>query len=115
LLAAAEAVAAVEIVSADYSLTANDGPMVAAAKVLKVLKGPLTPGRDVRFFETWWRGLPIRKVSTESFFSRRLRLQKSLGELHPGCQENRFLHRKRRRFGLVLAVVGRVPEPDRDV
>jgi hypothetical protein len=45
LLAAAEAVVAVEIVSADYRLTVNDGPMVAAAKVLKVLKGPLTPGR----------------------------------------------------------------------
>ncbi len=37
LLAAAEAVVAVEIVSADYTATAADGPMVAAAKILKVL------------------------------------------------------------------------------
>jgi hypothetical protein len=61
LLASAEAVVAVEIVSADYRLTVNDGPMVAAAKVLKVLKGPLTPGRDVRFFETWWAGPTYQK------------------------------------------------------
>jgi hypothetical protein len=37
LLAAAEAVVAVEIVSTDYTATAADGPMVAAAKILKVL------------------------------------------------------------------------------
>jgi hypothetical protein len=61
LLASAEAVVAVEIVSADYRLTVNDGPMVAAANVLKVLKGPFTPGRDVRFFETWWAGPTYQK------------------------------------------------------
>ena len=37
LLAAAEAVVAVEIVSTDYTATAADGPMVAAAKKHKVL------------------------------------------------------------------------------
>jgi hypothetical protein len=50
LLASADAIVAVEIVSTDYAATAADGPMVAAAKVLKVLKGPLTPERQVRFF-----------------------------------------------------------------
>src|SRR6476660_8163553 len=50
LLASADAIVAVEIVSTDYAATAADGPMVAAAKVLKVLKGALTPERQVRFF-----------------------------------------------------------------
>src|SRR5262245_29752708 len=61
LLAAADAIVAVEIVSTDYTLTAADGPMVAAAKILKVLKGPLTPGREVRFLETAWVGPSYQK------------------------------------------------------
>ena len=66
LLAAADAIVAVEIVSADYRPTVNDGPMVAAAKVLKVLKGPLTPGRDVRFFETWFEREAVSDLSLQS-------------------------------------------------
>ena len=61
LLAAAEAVVAVEIVSTDYTATAADGPMVAAAKILKVLKGPLAPGKDLRFSETAWVGPSYQK------------------------------------------------------
>jgi hypothetical protein len=61
LIAAAEVIAAVEIVSTDYSFTGSDGPMVAVARVLKVLKGQLAPGREVRFSETAWVGPTYQK------------------------------------------------------
>ena len=41
LIAAAEAIVAGEILSTDYTATPADGPMVAVAKVLKVIKGPI--------------------------------------------------------------------------
>jgi hypothetical protein len=56
LITAAEAVVAVEILSTDYTATPSDGPMVAAAKVLKVLKGPLISGKRFSFWETAWVG-----------------------------------------------------------
>jgi hypothetical protein len=56
LIAAAGAVVVVEILSTDYTATPADGPMVAAAKILKVLKGPLTSGKEFRFSETAWVG-----------------------------------------------------------
>jgi hypothetical protein len=61
LIAAAEAIVAVEIVSTDYTLTAADGPMIAVAKILKVLRGPLSPGSEVRFLETAWVGPSYQK------------------------------------------------------
>lgn len=61
LIAAAAAVVAVEILSTDYTATPADGPMVAAAKVLKVLKGPLTSGKEFRFSETAWLGPTYQK------------------------------------------------------
>lgn len=56
LIAAAEAVVAVEILSTDYTRTAIDGPMVANAIVLKALKGPYTTGEQFSFRESAWIG-----------------------------------------------------------
>ena len=116
LLAAAEAVVAVEIVSTDYTATAADGPMVAAAKILKVLKGPLAPGKDLRFSETAWVGPTYQKVSRILFLEKAaiLGIPETNGLAYcvaPGCQD-RFLHRERRPLRLVLAVFGRVVEED---
>jgi hypothetical protein len=61
LIAAAAAVVAVEILSTDYTATPSDGPMVAAAKTLKVVKGPLTSGTELRFSETAWVGPTYQK------------------------------------------------------
>jgi hypothetical protein len=56
LIAVAEAVVAVEILSTDYTATAIDGPMVATAKVLKALKGPYAAGEQFSFSESPWLG-----------------------------------------------------------
>ncbi|MFY9610972.1 MAG: hypothetical protein WAU45_20470 [Blastocatellia bacterium] len=61
LITAAEAVVAVEILSTDYTATPSDGPMMADAKVLKVLKGPLTAGKKFSFWETAWVGPAYQK------------------------------------------------------
>lgn len=61
LITAAEAVVAVEILSTDYTATPSDGPMVAEAKVLKVVKGPLTQGKKFSFWETAWVGPSYQK------------------------------------------------------
>lgn len=61
LIKAAEAVVAVEILSTDYSATPSDGPMVAAARVLRVVKGPFTGGRTFNFTETAWVGPTYQK------------------------------------------------------
>ena len=61
LIAAAEAVVAVEILSTDYTATPSDGPMSAAAKVLKVLKGPLITEKKFSFWETAWVGPAYQK------------------------------------------------------
>lgn len=61
LIAAAEAVVAVEILSTDYTATPSDGPMVAAARVLKVVKGPFTVGKKFNFTETAWVGPTYQK------------------------------------------------------
>lgn len=89
LIAAAEVIAAVEIVSADYSLTANDGPMVAAAEVLKVLKGPLTLGRQVRFSETAWVGPTYQKGEYRILF-----LQKAASTEFPRPTDWRIVSRQ---------------------
>lgn len=55
LISKADAIAAVEILSTDYTATAADGPMYAQAKVLKVVKGDILTGRRLLFGETgWW-------------------------------------------------------------
>lgn len=61
LIAAAEAVVAVEVLSTDYTATPSDGPMVAAARVLKVVKGPFTDGKKFTFTETAWVGPTYQK------------------------------------------------------
>ena len=61
LITAAEAVVAVEILSTDYTATPSDGPMVATARVLKVLKGPLFSGKKLTFWETAWVGPAYQK------------------------------------------------------
>ncbi len=54
LIAAAETIVAVEILSTDDSATPKDGAMVATARVLKALKGPYTTGMQFSFKETAW-------------------------------------------------------------
>lgn len=61
LIAAAGAIVAVEILSTDYAATASDGPMVAAARVLKVVKGPFSDGKKFSFTETAWVGPTYQK------------------------------------------------------
>jgi hypothetical protein len=56
LVAKADAIAVVAIVSADYSATAADGPMYAEAKVLKVVKGKLRAAQRIRFGASAWVG-----------------------------------------------------------
>lgn len=56
LVAQADAIALVEILSTDYRATAADGPMYADAKVLKVLKGNVLKVGALRFAETAWWG-----------------------------------------------------------
>lgn len=56
LMTTADAIVAVEILSTDYTATPADGPMVAVAKALKVLKGPFTKGKHFSFAETAWVG-----------------------------------------------------------
>jgi hypothetical protein len=61
LITAAEAVVAVQILSTDYTATPSDGPMSAAARVLKVLKGPLITEKKFSFWETAWVGPAYQK------------------------------------------------------
>jgi hypothetical protein len=61
LITAAEAVVAVEILSTDYTATPSDGPMVAAARVLKVVKGPFAAGKTFNFTEMAWVGPSYQK------------------------------------------------------
>jgi hypothetical protein len=89
LITAAEVIAAVEIVSTDYSFTASDGPMVAVARVLKVLKGPLTPGREVRFSETAWVGPTYQKGEYRILF-----LEKSAPAEFPRAADWRIASRQ---------------------
>ncbi len=61
LISCADAVVAVEILSTDYSATPADGPMVAVAKVLKVVKGTFAKDHKFRFTETAWVGPTYKK------------------------------------------------------
>lgn len=86
LIQAAEAVVAVEILSTDYTATPADGPMVAAAKVLKVLKGPLNSRKQFRFTETAWVGPTYQKGEYRILF-----LQKAGPQEFPRAAEWRVL------------------------
>jgi hypothetical protein len=61
LIATADAILVAEILSTDYTATPADGPMVAVAKVWKVLKGRFTSGKRFRFAETAWVGPTYQK------------------------------------------------------
>ena len=61
LVAEAGAIAAIKILSTDYSATASDGPMYAKAKVLKVLKGNISTWWKLHFGETGWWGPTYKK------------------------------------------------------
>jgi hypothetical protein len=89
LMAAAEAIVAVEIVSTNYTLTPADGPMVAVARVLKALKGPLTPRREVRFSETAWAGPTYQKGEYRILF-----LEKSAPAEFPRAADWRIVSRQ---------------------
>lgn len=86
LIAAGEAVVAVEILSTDYTATPSDGPMVAVAKVLKGLKGPLTAGRQFGFSETAWVGPTYKKGEYRILF-----LEKAGPQEFPKAAEWRIL------------------------
>ena len=68
MIAAAEAVVAVEILSTDYTATPSDGPMVATAKVLKVVKGGLAAGKTFTLAETAWVGPTYQKGDLRILF-----------------------------------------------
>ncbi len=88
LITPAEAVVAVEILSTDYGATPADGPMVATAKVLKSLKGPLTLGKQFRFSETAWVGPSYQKGEYRILF-----LEKAAPSVFPRLSEWRILSR----------------------
>ena len=73
LIAAADAVVAVEIISTDYSATPSDGPMLASAKVLKIVKGPLTTGKTFNFTETAWVGPSYQKGEYRILFLEKIK------------------------------------------
>ena len=68
LITAAEAIVAVEILSTDYTATPADGPMVATAKVLKALKGPVNTRQQFSFTETAWVGPTYQKGECRILF-----------------------------------------------
>ena len=68
LIASAESVVAVEILSTDYTATPSDGPMVATAKVLKAVKGDLAAGKTFTFAETAWVGPTYQKGDLRILF-----------------------------------------------
>ena len=86
LIAAAEAVVAVEILSTDYTATPSDGPMVATARVLKVVKGPFTAGKTFNFMETAWVGPTYQKGEYRILF-----LEKTRPTEYPRTAEWRIL------------------------
>ncbi len=88
LIAAAAAVVAAEILSTDYSATPADGSMVAVARILKVLKGPLTSGKEFRFSETAWVGPTYRKGEYRILF-----LEKATSSAFPPPTDWRILSR----------------------
>lgn len=78
LIAAGDAVVAVEILSTDYTAIPADGPMIAAARALKVLKGPLTKGRRFTFAETAWVGPRYQKGEYRILFLERAKAPEAL-------------------------------------
>jgi hypothetical protein len=86
LIGAAEVVVAVEILSTDYTATAADGPLVAVANVLKVLKGPFPTGKQFRFTETAWVGPTYQKGEARILF-----LEKNTSAESPRAAEWRIL------------------------
>ncbi len=86
LIGAAEVVVAVEILSTDYTATVADGPMVAAARALKVLKGPFPTGKQFRFTETAWVGPTYQKGEARILF-----LEKNTSAESPRAAEWRIL------------------------
>ncbi|MGH9719995.1 MAG: hypothetical protein ACRD8O_07265 [Bryobacteraceae bacterium] len=68
LMAESSAVAAVEILSTDYTATAADGPMYANARVLRVVKGPLDSRATFRFAAVAWTGPNYRAGETRVVF-----------------------------------------------
>src|SRR5262249_10038205 len=52
LIPAAEVVVVAQVIAADYSRTASDGPMIARAKVRSPLKGRLRKDQIFEFSET---------------------------------------------------------------
>lgn len=86
LMTTAHAVVAVEILWTDYTATPADGPMVAVAKVLKVLKGPFTQGERFRFTETAWVGPTYQKGEYRILF-----LEKATAPETPRAHQWRIL------------------------
>jgi hypothetical protein len=65
----ADLIAAVEILNVDYSATASDGPMVAEARLLKLVKG--SGPRTIRFGASAWLGPNYQKGDRRILFLQR--------------------------------------------
>jgi hypothetical protein len=91
LIAAAEAVGAVEILSTDYTATPSDGPMMAAARVLKVLKGSLIIGKKFSFWETAWVGPAYQKGEHRILFLEQAKPTEP-GKSVESIRQDGFLH-----------------------
>jgi hypothetical protein len=65
----ADLIAAVEILNVDYSATASDGPMVAEARLLKLVKG--SGSRTIRFGASAWLGPNYQRGDRRILFLRR--------------------------------------------
>jgi hypothetical protein len=65
----ADLVAAVEILNVDYSATASDGPMVAEARLLKLVKG--SGSRTILFGASAWLGPNYQRGDRRILFLRR--------------------------------------------
>lgn len=86
MIKTAGAVVAVEILETDYTATPADGPMIAVARTLKSLRGPLTTGQQFRFTETAWVGPTYRKGENRILF-----LERSISPEAPRASQWRIL------------------------
>ena len=68
LVTAADAIVVAQIEGTDYSRTPSDGPMVARAKVLRVVKGRLRRDQSFEFTETAWVGPNYQKGEVRILF-----------------------------------------------
>jgi hypothetical protein len=72
LVAEADLIALVEILSTDYTATAADGPMYGEARVLRVVKGRFASSQPIRFGASAWVGPTYKKGQQRIVFFHRV-------------------------------------------